>query len=429
MKKLLFTIFITGQIAMAATLEYINYKDIKIPLIYEESHNLPIVSMQLVFSGSGALRDGDKRGLAKLTAKMLNEGSLKKGSSGFADALDARAIGLSAACGNETFVFELGSLRDEFPRAIELLDELLQEPNFSDEPFKKVLSITQSQIAKKSSDFDTVASEELKRLLYSGSALELPSIGTADSIKTITLDDIREFKSKNLTLSNLIIVAGGDISLSDITTHALRAISSLDAGSANSVDYIDISNSTKNSTIIKPQSEQAYIYFGSPFDMRQGDSEYYKAKVAMFILGSGGFGSRMMEEIRVKRGLAYSAYSRLDISKSHSYFNGYLQTKTTSADEAIKAVRELIELFISSGVSESELEQAKKFILGSEPLRVETLSQRLNRSFSEYYADQPLGYTATELELIKNLSLDDLNHFITRHSEIKNLTFAVVNKE
>lgn len=414
---------------MAATLDYITYKDTKIPFIFEESKNLPIVSMQLVFSGGGSLADSDKRGLAKLSAKLLNEGTLKKGSNNFADELDAQAIGLSAACGNETFVFELGSLKSEFSDGIRLLDELLRDPNYSDSAFKKVLSITQSQIAKKSSDFDSVANDELNRLLYKNSALELAAIGTDESIKNITLNDTRVFISKNINLSNLIIVMGGDISSDEAKKSALKAISSLEVGVKNDINYISVNDNRADNTIIKPKTEQAYIYFGSPFNMRQGDSEYYKAKVAMFILGSGGFGSRMMEEIRVKRGLAYSAYSRLDISNSHTYFNGYLQTKTTSADEAIGAVKDVINLFLSNGVTQNELNQAKKFLLGSEPLRVETLSQRLNRTFSEYYASRAIGYSKTELELIEKLSLKELNDFIFRHTEIKDLTFAVVNRE
>ena len=79
----------------------------------------------------------------------------------------------------------------------------------------------------------------------------------------------------------------------------------------------------KESILKRPQTEQAYLYFGAPFEMKEGDPEFYKARVAMFILGSSGFGSRLMEEIRVKRGLAYSAYSRLSVAKTNSYFSGF----------------------------------------------------------------------------------------------------------
>ena len=135
-----------------------------------------------------------------------------------------------------------------------------------------------------------------------------------------------------------------------------------------------------------------------------------------------------MEEIRVKRGLAYSAYSRLSVAKTNTYFSGYLQTKLESQDEAKKTVAEVIDSFVKSGVTQGELDQAKKFMLGSEPLRVETLSQRLGRTFSEYYQGKPLGYSLTELKQIGELSLDDLNDFIKRHGEIRDLSYAIVTK-
>ena len=117
------------------------------------------------------------------------------------------------------------------------------------------------------------------------------------------------------------------------------------------------------------------------------------AKVASFILGGSGFGSRLMEEIRVKRGLAYSAYGHIAINQSHSYFSGYLQTKTNNAKEAKNLVVSIVDEFVQNGVTEEELEAAKNFLSGSEPLRVETLSQRLSRSFHLYYKGLDQDYS------------------------------------
>ncbi|MDD2839444.1 MAG: insulinase family protein, partial [Sulfuricurvum sp.] len=89
---------------------------------------------------------------------------------------------------------------------------------------------------------------------------------------------------------------------------------------------------------------------------------------------------------------------------------------------------EVIDTFVRDGVTQNELDQARKFLLGSEPLRVETLSQRLGRTFSEYYSGKPLGSSVQELEMIRNLKLDDLNDFIKRHGEIRNLSYAIVTK-
>ncbi|MBN2870472.1 MAG: insulinase family protein [Campylobacterales bacterium] len=413
---------------MASTLNFIEVKGTKIPFIFEEDKRLPIVSMQLVFTGSGSVDEGKHAGLARLAAKMLNEGTLARGSVGFADALDARAIQLSAHAGNETLVIEYGSLKEELDTGVSLLHELLEEPNFTPQTLEKIKTITLSEIARKEADFDSVASNELKAILFEGTPMAAPNIGTKESVGTIRLEEVKTFAQSHMVLANALIVIGGDIPIDTAKEKVKQLLQILPAGTAGAERYYEPRKTPKESILKRPQTEQAYLYFGSPFSMREGDPEFYKARVAMFILGSSGFGSRLMEEVRVKRGLAYSAYSRLSVAKTNTYFSGYLQTKLESQEEAKKTVVEVIDTFVREGVTQAELDQAKKFLLGSEPLRVETLSQRLGRTFSEYYQGKPLGYSLQELEQIRSLTLEELNDFIKRHPEITNLSYAIVTK-
>jgi predicted Zn-dependent peptidase len=428
MKYLAVIILFLGHTLMASTLEFIEVRGVKVPFIYEEDKRLPIVSMQLVFTGSGSIDEGSNAGLARLSAKMMNEGTLKRGAVGFADALDAHAIQLSTNAGSETFVMELGTLRDEFDTGLSLMNELLRFPNLTKETLEKVKTITLSDIARKEADFDTVASDELKAILFEGTPIAIPNIGTKASIEKIKLKDVDTFLAQKMVLSNALVIIGGDLSLADAKQKVTKLLSALSVGKVAPSRHYDPRKTPKETILNRPQTQQAYLYFGAPFAMNEGDPEFYKARVAMFILGSSGFGSRMMEEIRVKRGLAYSAYSRLGVAKTNTYFNGYLQTKLESQDEAKKSVVEVIDTFVKTGVTQSELDQARKFLLGSEPLRVETLSQRLGRTFSEYYQGKELGYSLKELEMIRTLNLDDLNEFIKRHNEITQLSYAIVTK-
>ena len=413
---------------MASTLDFIEVHGVKVPFIFEEEKHLPIVSMQIVFTHSGSIDEGKHYGLARVSAKMLNEGSLKRGSVGFADALDARAIQLSSNAGNETFVIELGSLKEEFNTGLSLLGEQLREPNFTAKSLEKVKTMALSDISRKEADFDTVASDELKAVLFEGTPMAVPNIGTKKSIKAITLNDIETFKKDHFVLSNALIVMGGDISLIDAKAKVQALLSVLEMGKMGKERHYEPRKEPKESILKRPQTEQAYLYFGAPYAMNEGDPEFYKARVAMFILGSSGFGSRLMEEIRVKRGLAYSAYSRLSVAKTNTYFSGYLQTKLESGEEAKKTVVEVIDTFVREGVTQGELDQARKFLLGSEPLRVETLSQRLGRTFSEYYSGKPLGSSVQELELIRTLTLEEVNDFIKRHCAIRDLSCAILTK-
>jgi predicted Zn-dependent peptidase len=427
-KIVLFTILFLGHTLMASTLETIEIKGVKVPFIYEQDKRLPIVSMQVIFTGSGSIDEGKHIGLARLSAKMMNEGTKKLGSVGFADALESKAIQLSTNAGSETFVMEVGSLRDEFDGGLALMSDLIQKPNITKETLEKVKTRTMSDIARKESDFDTVASDELKAILFEGTPIATPNIGTKESIESIKLKNVEEFLANKMVLSNALVIIGGDITLEEAKAKAAKILSLFEVGKVAPHRHYDPRKTPKESLLKRPQTQQAYLYFGSPFAMNEGDPQFYKAKVAMFILGSSGFGSRLMEEIRVKRGLAYSAYSRLSIAKTHTYFSGYLQTKLESQEQAKKSVIEVVDTFTKSGVTQAELDQARKFLLGSEPLRVETLSQRLGRTFSEYYQGKELGYSLKELEMIKKLELNDLNDFIKQHGEINDLSYAIVTK-
>jgi predicted Zn-dependent peptidase len=306
-------------------------------------------------------------------------------------------------------------------------EALLKDPNYSLESLSKIKTMTLGSLSRKENDFDYVASNELKNILFDGAVLGQPKSGTQQSVNRIQLSDVQSFIKKNLVISKAIIVVGGDIDVKDVKKRMKKLLALLPKGEKEEVPYFQVREKPKTVTL-KKETEQAYIYFGSPYNMRVSDEDYYKARVATFILGTGGFGSRLMEEIRVKRGLAYSAYARVHVSKSSSYMSGYLQTKLDSMDEAKTTVSKVIKKFVKNGVTEEELEQTKKFLLGSEPLRVETMNQRLNRTFMEYYKGFKLGHSVEELEKIKNLKLKDLNKFIKEHREILDISFAIVTK-
>ena len=409
------------------TLNYIDVNNIKIPLIFEEDKNLPIMSMQLIFKNSGTLTE-TKDGLVKLTGKLLNEGTLKDGSTGFATKLESRAIGLSAASGAETFVLELGALKSEFPYGLELFKELLTDPNYSEDSLKKIQTQTIGQLKGKESDFDYISSLAMKKMIFPNTPLAKSSLGTVESVESITLEDIKKHVTEHLGLENAIVVMGGDLTLEEAKKMAEELLSSLK--NVKSVDIKTMEALGKEQvkeSIVK--SEQAYVYFGSPLNMAYDSKERHLSQVASFVLGSSGFGSRLMEEIRVKKGLVYSVYSRFSINKSHSYFSGYLQTKIESGDEAVKSVKDVVELFLEKGITQEELTAAQQFLLGSEPLRNETLSQRLGRAFQEYYTNRPLGASVETLKKIELITLDEINDFIKNHKEIAKLSFSVVTGE
>ncbi|MDR3162835.1 MAG: insulinase family protein [Helicobacteraceae bacterium] len=395
------------------------------PLLLESDHKLPIVYMQIVFLGSGSISDGNLAGLASLSADLLEEGTKKLGVIAFAEKLEERAIRFGVNVGRETLSIDLSSLKAQFGEGFDLLKSLLADPNLTEKTLVKIKEQAIGELSRKQSDFDYVAEEGLRELLFEGSALALPTTGTAESIAQIKLENIRRFLKTAIARDRAVVLFGGDITLEEAKQYANSVLTTLPHGSVKEIKFIAAGNAGRVKTAVK-NSEQAYIYFGAPFDMPFDSEESYKATVASFILGGSGFGSRLMEEIRVKRGLAYSAYSYTSLGQTSSTFKGHLQTKLESQEEAKKIVLAVVKEFVQKGATQKELDEAKRFLLGSEPLRNETMNGRLNRAFGDFYRKKPMGWSSDQLQKIGELTLKELNDFIAAHSEILNLSFFIV---
>lgn len=409
---------------MATELSHIEIGGISVPMIYEKNSTLGIVNIQLIFEGVGLIAN-EIPGLSSLSAKLFNEGSKRLGAVKFAKELENRAITLYASSGVETFSFELSMLKEHKQAGISLFLELLSDPNLTKESVAKIKTEAKTSLLHKESDFDYVAMTALNRRIFAGTPLEHPKKGDFQSIDLISIKDIKRFISQNLLLERAIVLVGGDIEPMEISKELAKILAILPRGKAYQAPFYEPS-SHKEIEYIQRASKQSYIHFATPFafsDFR----ESYKAKVAGFVLGSSGFGSRIMEAIRVERGLAYSAYWRINLNKSSSYSYGYLQTEMQTEQEAINVVHEIISEFIAHGITKEELDDAKKFLLGSEPLRNETLGQRLGSAFIAYYRGLPLDYAKEELEQIASLTLDEINEYIKEHGELSHLTISVVH--
>jgi predicted Zn-dependent peptidase len=384
-------------------------------MVIIQKDNLDRVIFEIIFENSGALFA--KSGVTNFLAKMLqNRGTLKKPNTKFLKKLDDEAIHLSIATGRETITIHTSFLKEKQNIALKLLKELLENPNFSEKSFEKTKQEIVSTIQREQNDFDYVASTLLNKASFKGTSLEYPLIGEQIDFG---LDDIKNHFQNFFIQENITFVVGGNYE--EIDFDKFKKI--FPNGKKQPIPTFQPQQQTIEVT---KNSEQAYIYFNAPYNVEKRD--IFKAKVATFILGSGGFGSRIMEEIRVKNGLAYSAFARNSFSNHTKLLTGHLQTKIENQKSAIDKLKNILNDFVKNGVTKEELKQAKQFLIGSEPLRNETLTQKLALLFNEYYNGYEKGHYKNELQMIEKLSLKDLNSFIKKHSEILNLSFGIVTK-
>ncbi len=381
-------------------------------LIYEKD-NLGRTIFEMIFKNTGSVFAKD--GVANMTAYILNKRGTLKEKEKFYSSLEEKAVNLAITTNKEFTTISLVFLNEKKSFAIKKLLELLENPNFTEEALEKSKKEILAKKETLKNNYDYIANQNLFKIMFKNTPLEYPVIG--ENIEDITLDDIKNH-FKTYSKESVVFINGGDKVdikpfLDILPSHPLNK---------------DKFFTPKQGEIKQINNvEQSYIYFGSEFNVN--NDELYLAKVATFILGAGGFGSRMMEEIRVKRGYAYSAYANNEFQKTYKILKGYLQTKLENTADAINLVKKLINDFSKNGVTQEELTQAKKFLIGSEPLRNEILSQRLLRKFKEYYFGLPNGYYDKELDMINALDLDTLNNFIKKHKEINNLSFSIVTNE
>ncbi len=428
MKKILITLLLgvfMGLQASALTHQEINQA--KVPVIYEENHLLPMGFIHLAFRGGGSLSDKNQLGLAKLFAQVLNEGTKELGAVGFAQLLEQKAISLNVDTSAEDLQITLEFLKEYEDEAIMRLKELLKSPNFTQNALEKVKTQMLAALLQKESDFDYLAKLTLKQELFANTPLANASLGTKESLQKIKLEDLKQQFAKVFELNKLVVVLGGDLKIDQTLKRLNNALNFLPQGKAYEEPYFETSDK-KSEKVLYKDTEQAFVYFGAPFKIKDLKQDLAKSKVMMFVLG-GGFGSRLMEKIRVQEGLAYSVYIRSNFSKVAHFASGYLQTKLSTQAKSVALVKKIVKEFIEKGMTQQELDDAKKFLLGSEPLRNETISSRLNTTYNYFYLGLPLNFNQTLLDQIQKMSLKEINDFIKAHTEINDLTFAIVSNK
>ncbi|EAH7580892.1 insulinase family protein [Campylobacter lari] len=402
----------------------LDFNETKIGIIYEYDNELPVVFFKLIFKNSGKIAEKHNRGCASMLARLLNEGS----SDEFFRSLEYRAIELYAKASFEHFQISIKCLKEHFDFALEKLQELFLNVRFDEKILQRLKTLALGELASLNTDYDYQAKRLLNKNVFKDEIFASGLDGTKESIEKINLKELQNFMSENLVLDNALFVFGGDIKEDEVKIKVEKICQILTRNTPNqNKNYKLIDESIEVSE--QKSTEQAYIYFCSPLDIQINDEKMYLAKLALFILGQGGFGSRLMEEVRVKRGLAYSAYAMLDVNLNYSRVFGYLQTKNESSNEAKTLVKEVFKNFVQNGVNDKEFQLAKQFLVGSMPLRYESLAKRLDIMLNEYLHGLKLGNLKEEMQKIKNTTLNELNDFIKAHSEIIKVSFASIENE
>jgi zinc protease len=337
-----------------------------------EDHSLPFVTLTLLLD-AGAKQDPEgKEGLAHIAGRMLLAGTKGMTTTALFETLDSMGASLNASPNRDYVTVNLRALSKDFERTFGLLMASLAEPAFPEDELKTEVSKTLAALKASEEDPGTVAAKAFQKALYASAAYAHPVAGTEESVRTIRRDDVVAFFNRYYRAQGAILSIVGDIDPDTVRRLVIPGIEKLETkvlpAAGGEARWF---TAGKGTIAIDRSITQANIIVGTE-GVARSNPDYYALSVMNYILGGGGFSSRLMEDIRNKRGLAYSVGSFFDVGKHPGSFQVVLQTKNSSAREAVEIVMREIGRIAADLVSEEELEDAKKYLTGSFPLRLDT---------------------------------------------------------
>ena len=275
-----------------------------------EDHTNPIVAVRFAFRGGAALDPTGKEGLADVVSSLLDEGAGELDSQAFQRRLEDMAITLRFDAGYETFGGRLTTLSVNVGAAFDLLRLALTQPRFDDEPVARIRSQILTMIRRNSEDPDVIAGRTLRRALFPDHPYGRPVMGTEDSVKAITAADLKVFTAERLARDNLVIGVVGDMTPDRLAALLDGTFGGL-PGQAAPWRLPEVAPiATGRTIVVKKAVPQSAILFAQA-GVKRDDKDFYPAYIMNYILGGGGFTSRLYNEVREKRGLAYSVYTAL----------------------------------------------------------------------------------------------------------------------
>ena len=380
-----------------------------------EDHTVPVISMHFAFKGAGsALEPDEKQGLVQLLSNTMDEGAADLDSQTFQKTLADNSISLSFSGGRDNFGGSLKTLTKNKDLAFDLLSKALIEPRFDNEPLDRMKQSNLSRIKTSLTDPDWIAARLQNDLAFEGHPYARNSGGTLSSLPKITAEDLRSFAKKEFTKDRLIVSVAGDISPEQVKSMLDEIFSDLPEKPEKPSETNDIALKNGNEIayfgLDVPQSAVRIIYEG----IQRDDPDYYAFQVMNQIFGAGGFGSRLMEEVREKKGLTYGIYSSLQRLNHAQLIVIGASTQTKTVDELVSTVDQTIQNMKQNGVTEQELEDAQSYILGSLPLGLTSTGAISATLLSLQEEDLPKDYLDQLRDKIRNITREDVSQIAQR---------------
>ena len=395
-------------------------------VVFVESHELPMLDIALDFPAGSSRDPAGKAGLAQLAQGLLDQGAGGLSDTAIAHKLADVGAVLSGRLDRDRAGVTLRTLSsaDEKKQALDVFARVLQQPDFPQAVVQREKNRLIAAIREAEADPGNVAGKAFYRALYGSHPYAHDESGEVDTISKLTRSDLQAFYRTYYSAPNAVIALMGDITRAEAETIADRLVAGLPRGAAVPALPKPVPATATENRIAHP-STQSHVLMGG-VGLSRTDPDYFPLFVGNYVLGGGGFDSRLLKEVRDKRGYAYSAYSYFMPMGEAGPFQIGLQTKLEQTDDALKVAQTTLREFIAQGPSEAELIQAKSNLTGGFPLRIDS-----NKKILEYlsvigFYNLPLDYLDTWVDQVNAVDVAAVKQAFARRVDPDKLVTVVV---
>lgn len=432
LSSFLLLVFITGCRTSEAKDKFLAIQEVKgksgVTAWLVEDHALPIISMTFAFRGAGAAGDAaDKQGLAQLASNTMDEGAGDIDSQTFQKTLTDNSISLSFSSGRDDFQGSLYTLTRTKDTAFHLLQLALTKPRFDPEAVGRMKAANITRLRSSLTDPDWMAARIMNDIAFAGHPYAQNSGGTLTSIPAITPEDLRNFVATRLARNNLVVTITGDIGAKELSKildsvfgelpekAALPAVADLNVQGGGQV------------ALYNKDIPQTIISIMQP-GIGRDNPDYHAYQVMNFIFGGSGFGSRLMVEVREKRGLTYGIYSGFYLLDHLKGLSISTSTENKNTGEILSITRQEMEKMMKEPVTDTELADAKSYLIGSMPLSL-TSSGKISALMLSLRQDNlPIDYLDNVDDKINAVTKEDILRVAQKYLQPASLTTVLVGK-
>ena len=392
-----------------------------------ESHANPLIAMRFAFRGGASQDPANKQGLAYFVSGMIDEGAGDLDSVAFQERLQTLALRIDFDAGRDVMLGNVQMLTANNDESFELVRLAMTKPRFDADAVERVRAQIIAGLKFDENDPEEVASLAWDRLAFRDHPYGRPIKGTKASIAAISRDDLQDYVRRVFALDKLVITVVGDID-ADTLGRALDHV----FGPLPEASSLSRVNDVKpplgpSREIITMEVPQSVAQFGHRAFSRK-DDDFMAAYILNYIIGGGGFSSRLMEEVREKRGLAYSVHSNIFPYQHGAVFVGRVATKNEAVAQSLAVIESALKRLAEEGPSAEELASAKSYLTGAYALRFESSSSIANQLLWIQIEDLGIDYVDKRNELIEQVTLEDIMRVAKRLIEADRLITTIVGK-